>query len=134
MGESIVLVDKQDCVATATLNRPNKLNARNREPRLAFCHAMQDLQRDQDVRVVIITGAGRASCVGLDLRELGTRVSSIRDEGDANFISVIDDMELKVIGAINGFAITGGFELALACNIMIAAEEAQLADTHQGSA
>jgi len=130
MGESIVLVDKQDGVATVTLNRPDKLNALNRELRLAFCHAMQDLRRDQNVRVVIITGAGRAFCVGLDLRELGTRASGIRDEGEATFITVIDDMEVPVIGAINGFAITGGFELALACDIMIATEEAQFADTH----
>ena len=81
-------------------------------------------------RVVIITGAGRAFCVGLDLRELGTRASGIRDKGDATFITVIEDMEVPVIGAINGFAITGGFEMALACDIMIAAEEAQFADTH----
>ncbi len=130
MGESIVLVDKQDGIATVTLNRPDKLNALNRELRLAFCHAMQDLRRDPEVRVVIITGAGRAFCVGLDLRELGTGASGIRDEGDATFITVIDDMEMPVIGAINGFAITGGFELALACDIIIAAEEAQFADTH----
>jgi enoyl-CoA hydratase len=91
---------------------------------------MQDLRRDQNVRVVIIAGAGRAFCVGLDLRELGTRASGIRDEGDATFISVIDDMEVPVIAAVNGFAITGGFEMALACDIIIAAEEAQFADTH----
>jgi enoyl-CoA hydratase len=130
MSESVVLVDKQDGIATVTLNRPEKLNALNRELRLAFCHAMQALRADPDVRVVIITGAGRAFCVGLDLRELGTKASGIRDEGNATFITVIDDMEVPVIGAINGFAITGGFEMALACDIMIAAEAAQFADTH----
>jgi enoyl-CoA hydratase len=130
MSEPVVLVDKQDGIATVTLNRPEKLNALNRELRLAFCHAMQALRADPEVRVVIITGAGRAFCVGLDLRELGTRASGIRDEGNATFITVIDDMEVPVIGAINGFAITGGFEMALACDIMIAAEEAQFADTH----
>jgi len=130
MSESIVLVDKHDGIATVTLNRPDKLNALNRELRLAFCHAMQELRRDQDIRVVIITGAGRAFCVGLDLRELGTRASGIRDEGDATFVTVIEDMEVPVIAAVNGFAITGGFELALACDMMVAAEEAQFADTH----
>src|ERR1700730_5209433 len=130
MGDSIVLVDKQDGIATVTLNRPDKLNALNRELRLAFCHAMQDLRRDQNVRVVIITGAGRAFCVGLDLRELGTRASGISDEGAGTFISVIEDMEVPVIAAVNGFAITSGFEMALACDIIIAAEEAQFADTH----
>lgn len=130
MSESVVLVDKQDGIATVTLNRPDKLNALNQELRLAFCHAMQALRADPDVCAVIITGAGRAFCVGLDLRELGTRASGIRDEGNVTFITVIDDMEVPVIGAINGFAITGGFEMALACDIMIAAEEAQFADTH----
>lgn len=130
MSESVILVEKQDGVATVTLNRPAKLNALNRELRLEFCRAMQDLRRDREVRVVIITGAGRAFCVGLDLRELGTKASGIRDEGNVTFVTVIDDMEVPVIGAINGFAITGGFELALACDIMIAAEEAQFADTH----
>jgi enoyl-CoA hydratase len=130
MSEPVVLVDKQDGIATVTLNRPEKLNALNRELRLAFCHAMQALRADPEVRVVIITGAGRAFCVGLDLRELGTKASGIRDEGNATFITVIDDMEVPVIGAINGFAITGGFEIALACDIMVASEEAQFADTH----
>lgn len=130
MSEAVVLIDKQEGIATVTLNRPDKLNALNRELRLAFCHAMQALRADPEVRAVIIAGAGRAFCVGLDLRELGTGKSGIRDEGNATFVTVIEDMEVPVIAAVNGFAITGGFELALACDMMIAAEEAQFADTH----
>ncbi|MGO9267426.1 MAG: enoyl-CoA hydratase [Candidatus Binataceae bacterium] len=130
MSEAVVLIDKQEGIATVTLNRPDKLNALNRELRLAFCHAMQALRADPEVRAVIITGAGRAFCVGLDLRELGTGKSGIRDEGNATFVTVIEDMEVPVIAAVNGFAITGGFELALACDMMIAAEKAQFADTH----
>jgi enoyl-CoA hydratase len=91
---------------------------------------MQELRRAAGVNVVVITGAGRAFCVGLDLRELGTGASGIRDETGATFVSVIEDMEVPVIAAVNGFAITGGFELALACDLIIAAEEAQFADTH----
>jgi len=130
MSEAVVLIDKREGIATVTLNRPEKLNALNRDLRLAFCHAMQELRADPEVRVVIITGAGRAFCVGLDLRELGTGTSGIRDEGNVTFITVIDDMEVPVIAAVNGFAITGGFEIALACDMIIAAEEAQFADTH----
>ena len=113
-AESVVLIDKQDGIATVTLNRPEKLNALNRELRKSFCQAMQALRADPDVRVVIITGAGRAFCVGPDLRELGSSQAGIRDEGKVSFVSVIDDMEVPVIAAVNGFSITGGFELALA--------------------
>jgi enoyl-CoA hydratase len=130
MGEAVVLIDKHEGIATVTLNRPDKLNALNRELRLAFCHAMQALRGDPEVRAVIVTGAGRAFCVGLDLRELGTGTSGIGDEGNATFVTVIEDMEVPVLAGVNGFAITGGFELALACDMMIAAEEAQFADTH----
>jgi enoyl-CoA hydratase len=128
MSEPVVLVSKEGGIATVTLNRPEKLNALNRELRSAFCRAMQDLRIDREAGVVIITGAGRGFCAGLDLRELGS--SGIRDEGNATFTSVIEDMEVPVIAAVNGFAITGGFELVLACDMIIAAEDAQFADTH----
>ena len=128
MSESVVLVSKEDRLATVTLNRPEKLNALSAELRSAFCRAMQKLRADPEVGCVIITGAGRAFCAGLDLRELST--AQIREIGSANFISVIEDMEVPVIAAVNGFAVTGGFELALACDLMIAADSAQFADTH----
>lgn len=128
MSEPVVLVSKAGGIATVTLNRPEKLNALNRELRAAFCRTMEELRADKEAGVVIITGAGRAFCAGLDLRELGS--SGIREEGNATFITVIEDMEVPVIAAVNGFAVTGGFELALACDMIIAAEEAQFADTH----
>jgi enoyl-CoA hydratase/carnithine racemase len=130
MNESVVLVEKQDGIATVTLNRPDKLNALNKELRSTFCAEMLRLRDDPEIRVVIITGAGRAFCVGLDLKELGTGKSGIREENNVTFITVIEDMPLPVIAAVNGFAITGGFEIVLACDIVIAAEEAQFADTH----
>jgi enoyl-CoA hydratase len=130
MSDPVVLIDKQEGIATVTLNRPEKLNALNRELRGSFCRAMEDLRTDDSVRVVILTGAGRAFCVGLDLRELGTGQSGIRDDGNVTFITVIEDMAVPTIAAVNGFAITGGFEMALACDMIIAAEGAQFADTH----
>jgi enoyl-CoA hydratase len=128
MADPVVLVSKDNGIATVTLNRPEKLNALNREMRSTFCRLMQELRADQQTGVVIITGAGRAFCAGLDLREIGA--TSLRETGDVTFISVIEDMEVPVIAAVNGFAVTGGFELALACDMIIAAEGAQFADTH----
>ncbi|MGH7864481.1 MAG: enoyl-CoA hydratase, partial [Candidatus Binataceae bacterium] len=127
MADSIILVEKRDNIATVTLNRPEKLNAFNRELRAAFCRVMQELRTDPEAGVVIITGAGRAFCAGMDLRELG---GGLREEGNVTFISVIEELNAPVIAAVNGFAITGGFELALACDMIIASEDAQFADTH----
>ncbi len=128
MSDSLVLVERKDGLATVTLNRPEKLNALNREMRSEFCRVMRELRADRDVGCVIITGAGRAFCAGMDLRELGG--ATLREQGNVTFISVIEDMEVPVIAAVNGFAITGGFELALACDMIIASENAQFADTH----
>jgi enoyl-CoA hydratase len=128
MSEPVVLVVIDNRLATVTLNRPEKLNALSAELRSAFVREMQKLRTNREVGCVIITGAGRAFCAGLDLRELSS--AQLREMGGANFVSVIEDMEVPVIAAVNGFAVTGGFELALACDIMIAADTAQFADTH----
>src|SRR6202043_1976467 len=128
MSESVVLVSKDTGIATVTLNRPESLNALNSELRSTFCRVMQDLRTDKEVGCVIITGAGRAFCAGLDLKEISTE--QLRQMGGVNFISVIEDMDVPVIAAVNGFAVTGGFELALACDIMLASDNARFADTH----
>ena len=128
MSQALVTVSKDNGIATVTLNRPEKLNALNREMRGMFCRAMQELRDDQTVGVVIITGAGRGFSAGLDLNELGAE--GIREAGGATFISVVEDMEAPVLAGVNGYAVTGGFELVLACDIVIAAENARFADTH----
>ena len=135
MTEPVVLVNKAGGIATVTLNRPEKLNALNRDLRSNFCRVMQELRDDPEAQVVIITGAGRAFCAGLDLRELGVEASVengtvVRDGTTVSFITVIEDMNVPVIAAVNGFAVTGGFEMVLACDMVVAAEDAQLADTH----
>jgi enoyl-CoA hydratase len=135
MSEPVVLVTKAGGIATVTLNRPEKLNALNRDLRSNFCRAMQELRDDPEAQVVIITGAGRAFCAGLDLRELGAEGSGesgavVRDGTTVSFITVIEDMKVPVIAAVNGFAVTGGFEMVLACDMVVAAEDAQFADTH----
>lgn len=129
----VVLVEIADGVATVTLNRPQAMNALSSELRRELAAAMRRVNEDPDVRVVILTGAGeRAFTAGLDLKELGSSgLAAANDQGvSSNPVRAVEQCAKPVIGAINGVAITGGFELALACDILIAADTARFADTH----
>lgn len=136
MAEPVLLVSKNDGVTTVTLNRPQAMNALSRELRRALIKTFHDLGNDPETRVVILTGSGRAFCAGLDLKELGGEVASpAKNEVEnavagGDLVQALARLEQPIIGAINGFAITGGFELALACDLLIASTEARFADTH----
>ena len=73
MSEPVLLVEKSDEIATVTLNRPNAMNALSRELRAEIADAVENLEADPGVRALILTGAGRAFCAGLDLKELGAK-------------------------------------------------------------
>ncbi len=131
MSPLVLLVEKSAGVACLTLNRPEAMNALSHELRQALTHGFRELAQDAAIRVVILTGAGRAFCAGLDLKELGSRGSQpLGAFTDADMMAAIRGFPGPVIGAVNGFAITGGFELALACDLLIASSEARFADTH----
>ncbi|UNU41475.1 enoyl-CoA hydratase [Sphingopyxis sp. YF1] len=132
---SLVLVARDDAVATVTLNRPEAMNALSRALRAELAATMRELAADEGIRAIVLTGAGeRAFTAGLDLKELGADTSNLgaanAEGADENPVKAIELCPQPVIGAINGVAITGGFEVALACDILIASTGARFADTH----
>ena len=133
MSQELVLVEIDGAVATVTLNRPEAMNALSRAVRRELAAAMHRLEADTAVRVVILTGAGdRAFTAGLDLKELGNEGlgAANAEAADENPVKAIELLTKPCIGAINGVAITGGFEVALACDVLIASDRARFADTH----
>jgi enoyl-CoA hydratase len=124
MTNDVLIIDTQDRVRTLTLNRPQARNALSAELRRRFFGALRGAEADADVDVVIVTGADPVFCAGLDLKELGdsTQLPDISPQWPP--------MAKPVIGAINGAAVTGGLEIALYCDILIASERARFADTH----
>jgi len=125
-----VLLEKREGYAIITLNRPDDMNALSRELRADFVAAFSECTNDENVRVVILTGNGRAFCAGFDLKELSSSDSDASQEADNAVARAMEAFGGPIIGAINGHAVTGGFEMALACDILIASEKARFADTH----
>jgi enoyl-CoA hydratase len=129
MDLECVIYEKLDGVAVIRLNRPQVLNAMNKRLWLDMQAALDDAREDEDIKVVVVTGEGRAFSTGADLKESKTR--SIEDYRDylvslQEVSRTIIRFEKPTIAAVNGFAIGSGYELALACDIRIAAEEAKI--------
>jgi enoyl-CoA hydratase len=139
-NDDVVLVDVQDRVAVITLNRPEARNALNRAVRRALPKAINDLEADDDVDAVILTGTDPAFSAGVGLKEFASGEVSAsgegfadmgrRDDGRLPFRGALPPRTKLLIGAINGVAITGGFEVALGCDFLVASERARFADTH----
>jgi len=129
MDLECVIYQKSPGVALIKLNRPQVLNAMNKRLWLDMMAALDDAQADQDIRVVVITGQGRAFSTGADLKESKHRTpDQYRD-----YLEALQQASLKIINypkptiaAINGYALGSGYELALACDIRLAAEDAQI--------
>jgi len=124
-----LIYDKEDNIALLTINRPDKLNAISNELTAELSRFLDEIEEDEELRVLVITGEGdKAFVAGADIEEIvdrdakiGRRVTRERQE----LFSRIQNLPIPVIAAVNGYALGGGLELALACSIRICSEKAQ---------
>ncbi len=133
---SVVELDVSERIATITLNRPAARNALSSEVLQLLPQLMNEADGRDDVDVIILTGTDPAFCAGLDLKELGSTAGNLGGtgaDGSPNASGVrgpFPRVTKPLIGAVNGVAITGGFELALNCDFLVASEHAKFGDTH----
>lgn len=133
MAAPDLIMEKEEGYAILTLNRPDARNALSPQLLLDLCAAFRTLQDDDEVRAVILTGAGSAFCAGLDLKAMseaedGIGVYNIHAEHDITV--AMEAFDRPIIIGVNGVAATGGFELALMGDILLASSDARFADTH----
>lgn len=132
MSDRELLIERADGFAVLTLNRPEARNALSPALLTRLCEAFLELQLDSDVRAVVLTGSGQAFCAGLDLKAMaeGEGLGAYAIHGEHDIMAAMDAFDRPIIVGVNGVAATGGFELALMGDILLAAEEARFADTH----
>jgi enoyl-CoA hydratase len=120
--------EKKDGIAVITLNRPDKMNAINSVMHDELTAVAEDVRSDESITVLITTGTGRAFPAGLDIKDEG---GILQKAGNImQYRQLVRAMPIPTIAAVNGFALTGGLELALSHDIIVASENATFADTH----
>lgn len=133
MESKNILYEKKDGIATITINRPQALNAMNKETIPEFLSSLKDADKDESVRVIIITGTGeKAFCTGLDLktvRDISVIEAVATSRLGQKLTLAIEELGKPIIAAINGYALGGGLELAMACDIRLASENARIGQT-----
>ncbi|MEY4362481.1 MAG: hypothetical protein RL391_1787 [Actinomycetota bacterium] len=128
-SESVILVERRGAVGIVTLNRPEARNSLDADLAAAFPAAISRLDADSDVRAIVLTGSDPAFCAGFDLRDVGSGKKKGGND-HPGYWGALPRTRVPVIGAINGAAVTGGFEIALSCDFLIASDRARFADTH----
>ena len=136
MAYENIIYRKESGIAKITINRPEVMNALSRDTLLEIKSAVEDAGQDDDVGVVVLTGAGRAFSAGVDLTSLEDpkldrgRIGAMLDEPAMDLINTLQTIPKIVIAMVNGYCITGALEIILGCDLIIASKEAKFADTH----
>ena len=126
MPYETILFEKRGALADITLNRPERLNALNLQLAQDLNQAISDIEADEEVRVVILHGAGRAFCAGADIKAMGEGESSTAlGRAISAFHTRLEGLSMVTIAAVHGYATGGGCELALACDLRLAASSAR---------
>ncbi len=133
MSYKLIIYEKRDGIAQITLNRPEARNAFNKEVVTEILLALEDAKNDESVRVVLLTGAGdKAFSAGADIKTLsgmtalGARELSLMGE---KICAALENFEKPVVAAINGYALGGGLEVAMSCDLRVASEAARMGQT-----
>jgi enoyl-CoA hydratase/carnithine racemase len=131
-----IIYEKKDGVARITLNRPEAMNAINRTMFLEIGSALDDAEQDSAVRVVVMKGAGRAFCAGVDLKFATEELKTLQDQqdlfrlGNQMALEKMEGLSKPVIAQVHGHCLAGGFEMMMAADLVVAAEDAKIGDQH----
>ncbi|SIQ08380.1 enoyl-CoA hydratase/isomerase family protein [Maribacter ulvicola] len=131
MSYETLLIEKEDATAIVTINRPNKLNALNKQTIGELHEAFKDLNKDKSVKAIILTGSGeKAFVAGADISEFSDfsekEGKKLAAKGQKQLFNFVEELSKPVIAAVNGFALGGGLELAMACHFRVASDNAKM--------
>lgn len=129
--EKLILVNREpDGIAFVTINRPKALNSLTRAMMRDLAQAFKALDREDSVRVIVLSGSGRAFCSGVDLTAAEDVFKGDVKDPEGDPVAQMELVRKPIIAAVGGFAVTAGFEIALACDVVVAAKRTKFIDTH----